>query len=102
MPQVDAGDGNERAGILLPDIAVPFGTFTGWNLYAAPYPEGELADRDGMFLAFPETQFVRGRDARRSIAQRYSGDDDYAGTLRRQVIEALLQDRLLLPEDATG
>ena len=39
VPQVDA-DGNERAGIRLPDIAVPRGTFTGWNLYAAPYPAG--------------------------------------------------------------
>ena len=35
VPQVDA-DGNERAGIRLPDIAVPRGTFTGWNLYRAP------------------------------------------------------------------
>jgi hypothetical protein len=31
VPQVDA-DGNETAGIRLPDIAVPRGSFTGWNL----------------------------------------------------------------------
>ena len=49
VPQVDA-DGNEIAGIRLPDIAVPRGTFTGWNLYKAPLPDGELADRDGTYL----------------------------------------------------
>ncbi len=55
VPQVDA-DGNEIAGIRLPDIAVPRGTFTGWNLYKAPLPEGELADRDGTHLAFAATR----------------------------------------------
>ncbi|MFL5285379.1 MAG: alpha/beta hydrolase domain-containing protein [Rhodopila sp.] len=98
VPQVDA-DGNERAGIRLPDIAVSLGTFTGWNLYAPPYPEGELADRDGTFLAFAETQAERQRtgDPRPSLAERYP---DGTAEPRRQVIEALLRDRLLLPEDA--
>ena len=31
VPQVDA-DGNDRAGIHLPEIAVPLATYTGWNL----------------------------------------------------------------------
>ena len=43
---VDA-DGNEIAGLRLPDIAVPLGTYTGWNLYKSPYPTGELCDREG-------------------------------------------------------
>jgi len=30
VPQVD-GDGNELAGIQLPDVAVPLATYTGWN-----------------------------------------------------------------------
>ena len=97
VPQVDA-DGNERAGIRLPDIAVPRGTFTGWNLYAAPYPEGELADRDGSFLAFANTEAERGNDPRPSLAERYPGTA-YADTVRT-VTQALLNDRLLLREDA--
>ena len=97
VPQVDA-DGNERAGIRLPDIAVPRGTFTGWNLYAAPYPEGELADRDGSFLAFANTAAERGNDPRPSLAERYPGIA-YADTVRT-VTQALLNDRLLLREDA--
>jgi hypothetical protein len=97
VPQVDA-DGNERAGIRLPDIAVPRGTFTGWNLYAAPYPEGELADRDGSFLVFANTEVERDDDPRPSLAARYPGTT-YEDAMRT-VTQALLKDRLLLPEDA--
>jgi hypothetical protein len=35
VPAVD-DDGNDRAGLLLPDIAVPLGTYTGFNLYRRP------------------------------------------------------------------
>lgn len=97
VPQVDA-DGNERAGIRLPDIAVPRGTFTGWNLYRSPYPDGELADRDGSFLAFAATDAERGHDPRPSLAARYPGSA-YSEAVRA-VTERLLKDRLLLPEDA--
>ena len=51
MPAVDA-DGNERAGVLLPDVAAPLGTYTGWNLYAAEGLRGELCDREGSFARF--------------------------------------------------
>ena len=30
VTQVD-GDGNERAGVRLPELAVPLATYTGWN-----------------------------------------------------------------------
>ena len=55
VPQVDA-DGNEVAGIRLPPLAVPVATYTGWNLYAAPYPEGELCDREGSYIPFAATR----------------------------------------------
>ena len=88
------------AGIRLPDIAVPRGTFTGWNLYQSPYPDGELADRDGTFLAFAATEAERqqNNDPRPSLAAALSGGS-YAVAVRA-VTEALLRDRLLLPEDA--
>ena len=97
VPQVDA-DGNERAGIRLPNIAVPRGTFMGWNLYKAPYPEGELADRDGTFLAFAATEAERGGDPRPSLQARYPGTTyaDAVGAVTR----AQLRDRLLLQDDA--
>jgi len=100
VPQVDA-DGNERAGIRLPDIAVPRGTFCGWNLYAAPYPDGELADRDGTFLAFAETRAAReaAGDARQSLTERYGDAAAYAAAVQ-DCVAALQRDRLLLAEDA--
>ena len=100
VPQVDA-DGNEIAGIVLPDIAVPRGTFTGWNLYKSPLPAGELADRDGTYLAFAATRGEREQsaDPRPSLAERYPNHEAYLARVQ-QVVTALQRDRLLLDEDA--
>lgn len=102
VPQVDA-DGNETAGVRLPDIAVPRGTFTGWNLYKAPLPEGELADREGTYLAFAATRSEReaSGDPRPSIAERYPTHQAYLAGVQ-QVVTALQRDRLLLEDDAAG
>jgi hypothetical protein len=99
VPQVDE-DGNEQAGIKLPDIAVPCGTFTGWNLYALPFPQGELADREGTHLPFAVTRAEREHsgDPRPSLEERYATQTAYATRVREMVSE-LQQDRLLLPED---
>ncbi len=98
--QVDS-DGNEVAGIRLPDIAVPLGTYTGWNEYKPPYPSGELADRDGSFLAFAPNRAAReaAGDPRPSLAERYADRADYV-TKVKAAAEALVRERLLLPEDA--
>ena len=100
VPAVDI-DGNETAGIRLPDIAVPLATYTGWNLYAPPFPEGELCDRDGTYLPFAKTAAEREKigDARRSIAERYRDKADYVAQVKRAAAE-LVAARLLLPEDA--
>ncbi|HUJ73336.1 MAG TPA: alpha/beta hydrolase domain-containing protein, partial [bacterium] len=101
VPRVDE-DGNEVAGVLLPDIAVPLGTHTGWNLYRAPYPECELCDRDGSFLAFARTRVERTQsgDPRLSLQERYGSPEAYVQRVAAAV-EALLRQRLLLPEDAS-
>jgi hypothetical protein len=99
VPQVDL-DGNETSGILLPDIAVPLGTYTGWNLYKAPYPEGELCDRYGSYKPFPATRAERleTRDPRASLEERYG---DHAGYVRQveAAVKKLVAERLLLAED---
>jgi hypothetical protein len=98
--KVDA-DGNEVAGVRLPDIAVPLATYTGWNEYKAPYPAGELADRDGSYLPFPPDPAARkaAGDPRLSIAERYATRDDYVARVQA-VATALVRERLLLQEDA--
>ena len=96
VPQVDT-DGNELAGIRLPDIAVPLGTFTGWNRYRAPHPAGEPADREGAFLAFPDTRTKD--DPRRPSNERYDSPDARAARMRQEAAD-LRAARLLLAEDA--
>jgi alpha/beta hydrolase family protein len=95
------GDGNETAGIRLPQIAVPLGTHTGWNVYAAQ-PDA-LADRDGSFIAFARTKAERDSagDPRPSLEERYGGRDGYA-TKIREAAQRLVIERLLLQSDAEG
>jgi hypothetical protein len=100
VPQVD-GDGNEVAGICLPSIAVPLATHTGWNLYAAPYPEGELCDREGSYVPFAETKAERllKGDPRPSLEERYGNHEAYVQRVK-EIVRELQEARLLLPEDA--
>ena len=97
---VDA-DGNERAAVRLPDIAVPLGTYTGTNVYA-DYPS-ELCDRDGSFIPFARDAAERARtgDPRPSLAERYPSRDAYVAQVRAQA-DALVAARLLLPGDAAA
>ncbi len=100
VAKVDA-DGNEIAGIRLPDIAAPIATYTGWNLYQTPFPEGELCDRDGSYMAFARTKSERiaAGDPRLSLEERYGNHANYVAQVRAAVAP-LVQARLLLPEDA--
>ncbi|MGD9614620.1 MAG: alpha/beta hydrolase domain-containing protein [Alphaproteobacteria bacterium] len=95
---VDA-DGNEIAGIRLPPVAVPLGTYTGWNVYRAQ--PCELCDRDGSLIPFAGTRAEReaAGDPRPSLAERYGGRDTYIAKVRAAAA-ALVAGRLLLPADA--
>ena len=95
---VDA-DGNERAGLRLPEISVPLGTYTGTNLYRdAP---GELCDRDGSFVPFARDAAERARtgDPRPSVMERYGSKEGYVARVR-QAADGLVAGRLMLPADA--
>jgi hypothetical protein len=95
---VDA-DGNENAGIRLPPIAVPLGTYTGWNAYRAQ-PCG-LCDRDGSLIPFARTRHEReaAGDPRPSLEERYGNRDAYVAEVKAAA-DALVAARLLLPADA--
>jgi alpha/beta hydrolase family protein len=97
---VDA-DGNELAGIRLPAIAVPIATYTGWNFYRAPYPEGELCDREGTYAPFGRTRAERqaAGDPRPSLEERYGTHEAYVKRVS-EAVRDLLSARLLLPDDA--
>ena len=98
VPQVDA-DGNELAGIRLPELAAPLATYTGWNLRAptigAPWARVSFL---GSFFPFPAKADPPAEDPRRSIAERYPDRDAYLGAFTRQALD-LVRDRYLLAED---
>jgi Alpha/beta hydrolase domain len=97
---VDA-DGNEVAGLRLPPIAVPLGTYTGWNVYRVQ--PCELCDRDGSLIPFARTKTEReaAGDPRPSLAERYGNRDAYVARVEAAAA-ALVADRLLLPADAAA
>jgi hypothetical protein len=97
---VDA-DGNEVAGVRLPPIAVPLGTYTGWNVYRAQ--PCELCDRDGSLIPFARTRTERtaAGDPRPSLEERYGSCENYVGRVEAAAA-ALVADRLLLPADAAA
>jgi hypothetical protein len=97
---VDA-DGNEVAGIRLPDLVAPLGTHTGWNVYdTAP---SELCDRDGSYVAFAKTKAEReaAGDPRLSLEERYGSRAAFVAKLKAAA-DALVSERLLLPADAAA
>ena len=100
VPQVDA-DGNETGGLMMPEVAVPLATYTGWNLFGAGAgPSGVLSSRQGSWIPFPRTPDDKARtgDPRRSIAERYASRANYLGRVTEAAL-ALVDDRYLLAED---
>src|SRR5262249_29081708 len=92
-------DGNEIAGIKLPPIAVPLGTYTGWNVYRTQ--PCELCDRDGSFIPFARTRTERQAtgDPRPSLEERYGSRENYVARVEAEAA-ALVAERLLLRADA--
>jgi hypothetical protein len=97
---VDA-DGNETAGIRMPDITVPVGTHAGWNPRdpVTGSPE-QLVPMNGLTLWFAPDEATRAAsgDPRRSLAERYRDEADYAGKVRAAALR-LAAERYLLAED---
>jgi hypothetical protein len=97
---VDA-DGNERAGIAVPEVAVPLATHTGWNLRHADIGGGEqLLVFAGATLPFARTRAEReaAGDPRPSIEERYASREDYLARVRAAA-ERLVAQGYLLAED---
>ena len=100
VPQVDP-DGNERAGIRLPDVAVPLATYTGWNFrkpeIGAP---NELVSLLGASIPFAPTRAARdaAHDPRRSIEERYPSKDAYLKQVE-QAADALVKAGYLIVDD---
>jgi hypothetical protein len=100
VPAVDR-DGNVKAGIRLPDIAVPLATQAGWN-YRDPSigAPDRLAGEIGSYIRFARTRADRDRagDPRLSIEERYRNRDEYVGKFAVAALD-LVERGCLLQED---
>ena len=97
-PSIDA-DGNDLAGIRLPQVAAPEGTWLGWNLRKAGYGEGDLCLLSGTYLPFAKDAASRAGDTRQSLAERYPQPGEQQAR-KAKVAAELRAARLLLDEDA--
>jgi len=101
VPQVDQ-DGNDIAGIRLPFLQAPLGTYTGWGLLKTEYggANPDICGQLGQFIAFANTKAERlaAGDPRPSIEERYPTRADYVDAVRAAAA-LLVRERFLLVED---
>jgi hypothetical protein len=101
VPQVDR-DGNDIAGIRLPFLQAPLGTFTGWSLLKPSYGGAtpDICGQLGQLVPFANSKAERlaAGDPRLSIEERYPVPGQYARAVR-EAAAALVRERFLLVED---
>ena len=99
VPKTDE-DGNDLAGIRLPDLAVPLATYTGWSLRGGAQAN-DGCEAAGQMVPFAKTKAERlaSGDPRLSIEERYPSFSVYSSAVTRAV-EDLVARRLMLREDA--
>jgi hypothetical protein len=100
VAQVDA-DGNDLGGIRDVFVAVPIGTYTGWNLFNKTSFEDGFCTLNGSFIPFAQTKQERLAigDARPSIEERYPTKEAYVAAFRKAANDLVAQ-RFLLADDA--
>ena len=94
---VDA-DGNELAGIRLPELAAPLATSAGWNTrHAQNGAEGQMSDMVGSTLPFARTRADReaAGDPRPSIEERYASCEEYQARVRSAANELVARRHML-------
>jgi hypothetical protein len=99
VPKTDE-DGNDIAGIRLPDVTVPLATYTGWSLRSGAQAN-DGCEGAGQMIAFPKTKADRlaSGDPRLSVEERYPSFSVYA-VMVKSAVEDMVTKRLMLQEDA--
>ena len=117
VPKVDM-DGNEIGCLLPPEVAVPLGTYTSWNLFPDNHPaRRDIVGLTGAFLVFENTLADRkaSGDPRVSLSERFAGEQQYSsafavacqrlvkqGFLLESEVPALLKEHSRRFRDITG
>ena len=79
VPKSDA-DGNDLGTLLVPEVRVPLGTYTGWNLHRPDAgTDGVLLSLTGSYIPFAKTKTERQKtgDPRLSLEERYGSFETY-------------------------
>jgi len=99
VPKTDA-DGNDIAGVRLPDVTVPLATYTGWALRAGAQAN-DGCEGSGQMIPFSKTKADRtaSGDPRASIEERYPNFSAYYYAVS-QAVNNFVANRWMLPEDA--
>ncbi|HVZ07584.1 alpha/beta hydrolase domain-containing protein [Rhodopila sp.] len=99
VPSVDT-DGNDVAGVRVPMVEAPLGTYTGWNPRARGFGHGVQWRFEGSYIPFPDTEAERALtgDPRRPIQARYADWHAYQAAIA-QAAERLVGWGLMLDED---
>jgi hypothetical protein len=99
VPKTDS-DGNDIAGVRLPDVTVPLATYTGWSLRLGAWAN-DGCEGSGQMIVFPRTAGDRTAtgDPRPSVAERYPTFDVYYAKVVN-AIDDLIAQRFMLCEDA--
>jgi hypothetical protein len=100
VAQVDS-DGNDLGGVRNIFVAVPVGTYTGWNLFNKEFFEDGFCTLSGSFIPFASTRQERlaTGDPRPSIEERYPTKEAYVAAFKKAADDLVAQ-RFLLPDDA--
>jgi hypothetical protein len=101
VPKTDS-DGNDIAGIRLPELTVPLATYTGWGLRSGIWAN-DGCEASGQYIPFEATKAAREAtgDPRPSVQERYHSYSNY----RNEVIHAvdkLVRQRFLICSDTQG
>ena len=100
VPAVDK-DGNDRAGVALPELSVPLATYSGWNTFnERSGPTHEISSMKGAFIPFARTKAERKAhgDPRPSIEERYLNRDHYLGKIASAALQSA-DEGYLVPAD---
>ena len=88
----------------LPEITVPLATYTGWNLRDPSIgASDQRVSFEGSYFPLPKNAEDRKRtgDPRRSIAERYTGEEDYLARYK-SALDALVSQHWILTEDRSA
>jgi hypothetical protein len=101
VPKTDS-DGNDIAGIRLPDVTVPLATYTGWALRSGVWAN-DGCEGSGQYIPFQATEAARvtANDPRPSVEERYHSFTQYKEKVVHAV-DALVRRRFMICDDTQG